>query len=315
MRSQTISYAAPDILLSQERLFDSVSIVLVGKYTALKDSYMSVIKSLEHSAFRCRRKLILQMVPSEDLEQSTLESAPVRYHDAWRALVGAQGVLVPGGFGTRGTEGMVLAVKWAREQNVPFFGICLGFQIAVVEWARNVLGHKDANSTELDENTTHPAIVFMPEISTTHKGGTMRLGLRPTIFEEGTETWSKVRRMYAGAPKIWERHRHRWEVNPQMVEELDKSGLKFIGRDEKGERMQVLELPGASCSLRVCYIAEADSICRPPILRRSSGAPRVLHSSSRPFPSVPRLRCCSLWLRCSSGAGGVPRAELPPTAS
>jgi CTP synthase len=102
----------------------------------------------------------------------------------------------------------------------------------------------DANSTEFDENTKHPAIVFMPEISTTHMGGTMRLGLRPTVFEEGTEAWSKVRRMYAHAPKIWERHRHRWEVNPEMVPMLEKSGLRFIGKDEKGERMQVLELPG-----------------------------------------------------------------------
>ncbi|EJD43400.1 CTP synthase [Auricularia subglabra TFB-10046 SS5] len=232
-----------ELTKNQERLFDEVTIVLVGKYTSLKDSYMSVIKSLEHSAFQCRRKLKLQLVPSEDLERETLETAPVKYHDAWRALVGAQGVLVPGGFGQRGTEGMILAIKWAREQNVPFFGICLGFQVAVVEWARNVLGMKDANSTELNEDTKHPAIVFMPEISTTHKGGTMRLGLRPTVFAPETETWSKVRRLYGGAPKIWERHRHRWEVNPEMVDELEKSGLKFIGKDEKGERMQVFELP------------------------------------------------------------------------
>ncbi|KZV79962.1 GATase-domain-containing protein, partial [Exidia glandulosa HHB12029] len=232
-----------ELTKNQERLFDEVSIVLVGKYTALKDSYMSVIKALEHSAFRCRRKLKLQLVPSEDLERETLDTAPVKYHDAWRALVGAQGVLVPGGFGLRGTEGMILAIKWAREQNVPFFGICLGFQVAVVEWARNVLGLAGANSTELDEATPHPAIVFMPEISTTHMGGTMRLGLRPTVFTPGTETWSKVRRLYGGAPKIWERHRHRWEVNPEMVEKLEASGLKFVGKDEKGERMQVFELP------------------------------------------------------------------------
>ncbi|KAH7100513.1 CTP synthase [Auriculariales sp. MPI-PUGE-AT-0066] len=232
-----------ELTRNQERLFESVSIVLVGKYTALKDSYMSVVKSLEHSAFRCKRKLILQMVPSEDLEPQTLESSPVRYHDAWRALVSAQGVLVPGGFGQRGTEGMMLAIKWSREQKVPFFGICLGFQMAVVEWARNVLKLKDANSTELNEKTPYPTIVFMPEISKTQLGGTMRLGLRPTVFEGGTESWSKVRRMYAGAPKIWERHRHRWEVNPQMVQQIEESGMKFIGRDEKGERMQVLELP------------------------------------------------------------------------
>ncbi|KAF8329396.1 P-loop containing nucleoside triphosphate hydrolase protein [Cantharellus anzutake] len=227
---------------TQERLFESVNIVLVGKYTSLKDSYMSVVKSLEHSAFRCNRKLILEWVDSSDLEPHALESSPVRYHDAWRALVSAQGVLVPGGFGERGTEGMILAAKWAREQSKPFLGICLGFQIAVIEWARNVCGWVGANSEELDPRSSDHVIVFMPEISKTHLGGTMRLGLRPTIFNEGTETWSKMRKLYGGAKIIWERHRHRYEVGPAYVERLEKSGMNFIGRDEKGERMQVFEL-------------------------------------------------------------------------
>ncbi|KAH7332758.1 CTP synthase N-terminus-domain-containing protein [Rhizoctonia solani] len=227
---------------TQERLFDTVTIVLVGKYTALKDSYMSVTKSLEHSAFRCHRKLILTWVESSDLESETLENNPVRYHDAWRALVGAQGILVPGGFGSRGTEGMVLAVKWAREQKVPFLGICLGFQMAVVEWARNILGLQNASSAEIDETTPHPVIVYMPEISKTHLGGTMRLGLRPTLFKQDSASWSKARALYGGADTIWERHRHRYEVGPAYVDQLAESGLEFIGKDEAGVRMQVLEL-------------------------------------------------------------------------
>ncbi|KAF9059325.1 CTP synthase N-terminus-domain-containing protein [Rhodocollybia butyracea] len=225
-----------------ERAFDTVNIVLVGKYTDLKDSYMSVTKSLEHSAFRVHRKLTVQWVESSDLEPEVQENAPARYHDAWRAVVGAGGILVPGGFGNRGTEGMLLAIKYAREQRIPFLGICLGFQLAVIEWSRNVLNIPDATSTEFDQNTKSPAIVFMPEISKTHMGGTMRLGLRPTVFEEGTETWSKVRKLYGGAEKIWERHRHRYEVNPDWVEKLSASGMPFAGKDEKGERMQVLEL-------------------------------------------------------------------------
>ncbi|KAJ3529986.1 hypothetical protein NM688_g7776 [Phlebia brevispora] len=227
----------------QERLYDDVSIALVGKYTDLQDSYMSVTKSLEHSAFRCQRKLTLKWVNSSDLEPETQVTNPARYHDAWKSVVSAGGILVPGGFGTRGTEGMMLAIKWAREQQVPFLGICLGFQLAVVEWARHVCGFKDATSTEFDESTKQPAIIFMPEISKTHMGGTMRLGLRPTVFDPDTEKWSKVRKLYGGADKIWERHRHRYEVNPEYIKQFTDSGLAFVGKDEKGERMQILELP------------------------------------------------------------------------
>lgn len=124
----------------QERWFDTVNIVLVGKYTALQDSYMSVIKSLEHAAMRCQHKLNLTWVEASDLEPEQATNNPREYHKAHQALCSAQGVLVPGGFGTRGTEGMVVAAKWAREQKVPFLGICLGFQLAVVEFARHVCG-------------------------------------------------------------------------------------------------------------------------------------------------------------------------------
>ncbi|GJE86584.1 CTP synthase [Phanerochaete sordida] len=227
----------------QERVFDEVTIAMVGKYTDLADSYMSVTKALEHSAFRCHRKLTIKWVNSSDLEPEAQVTNPARYHDAWKAVVSAGGILVPGGFGIRGTEGMMLAIKWAREQKVPFLGICLGFQLAVVEWARNVCGIHDATSGEFDDKAAHQSIIFMPEISRTHMGGTMRLGLRPTVFGAGTEHSSKVRKLYGGAEKIWERHRHRYEVNPEHIEALSASGLAFVGKDEKGERMQVLELP------------------------------------------------------------------------
>ncbi|RXK42601.1 CTP synthase [Tremella mesenterica] len=226
----------------QERLFDTVSIVLVGKYTSLQDSYMSVVKALEHASMRCGRKLDLQWVDSSNLEPATQTKNPVAYHDAWRAVCSAKGIIVPGGFGSRGTEGMIAAVNWARKENVPFLGICLGFQVAVIEWARNVCGLQDANSAELVPSTPHPVICFMPEISKTHMGGTMRLGLRPTVFEPGTEG-SKLRRLYGNKEVAWERHRHRYEVEPKYVERLEsKGGLRFIGKDERGERMQMLEL-------------------------------------------------------------------------
>jgi CTP synthase len=160
---------------------------------------------------------------------------------------------------------MMLAIKYAREQKVPFLGICLGFQLAVVEWARDVLNipgahtfsdknatiaysashFVEATSAEFDPSATHPLIVFMPEISKTHMGGTMRLGLRPTVFGPDTEKWSKTRKLYGGAGTIWERHRHRYEVNPAFVDRLAESGMVFAGQDEKGERMQVCELRGA----------------------------------------------------------------------
>ncbi|CAK5279390.1 unnamed protein product, partial [Mycena citricolor] len=244
LKGETLQKRWKDLTTGQERLFDTVTIALVGKYTDLKDSYMSVTKALEHSAFRVHRKLVINWVESSDLELGVQGTNPAQYHDAWRAVVGANGILVPGGFGERGTEGMLLAITHAREYKIPYLGICLGFQLAVVEWARNVLGVKDATSTEFVAEPPSPFIIFMPEISKTHMGGTMRLGLRPTVFQDGSETWSSVRKLYGGAPEIWERHRHRYEVNPDLVERLQESGMSFIGKDEKGERMQILELKG-----------------------------------------------------------------------
>ena len=226
---------------SQERFFDFVSIVLVGKYTALHDSYLSVIKSLEHSAMRCGKKLKLIWVDASHLEDEMKQTSPADFHKAWHEVCTANGILVPGGFGTRGTEGMIQAAKWARTNKTPYLGICLGMQIAVIEYARNVCGITGAGSVELNENCEDKLVIYMPEIDKTKLGGTMRLGLRPTIFQEGSE-WSKIRKLYGEKKEILERHRHRYEVNPDYVERLKEAGLEFVGKDDKGERMEILEL-------------------------------------------------------------------------
>lgn len=227
---------------SQERIFDTVTIALVGKYISLHDSYLSVIKSLEHSAMACRRKLNLVWVDSSHLEKAMSTSNPELYHKAWHEVCTADGILVPGGFGHRGTEGMVAAANWARTKPKPYLGICLGMQIAVIEFARNVCGIADAGSIELDANTPDPVVKYMPEIDKVNLGGTMRLGLRPTIFQPDTE-WSKLRSLYGlDRTSIDERHRHRYEVNPDYIDRLEKAGLNFIGKDDRGERMEIIEL-------------------------------------------------------------------------
>jgi len=225
----------------QDRLFESVSIVLVGKYTNLHDSYLSVIKSLEHSAMRCGKKLKLIWVDASDLEDNAKLMSPADFHKAWHEVCTADGILVPGGFGQRGTEGMIQAAKWARTNKTPYLGICLGMQIAVIEFARNVCGMPEANSVEMYEQCTDPVVIFMPEIDKTSLGGTMRLGLRPTLFQDGSE-WSRLRQLYGEKREIHERHRHRYEVNPDYIDRLATGGLEFVGKDDKGVRMEILEL-------------------------------------------------------------------------
>ncbi|KAK2759361.1 CTP synthase ura7 [Arachnomyces sp. PD_36] len=227
---------------SQEHVHKTVNIALVGKYVSLHDSYLSVIKALEHSAMACRRKLDIIWVDSSKLEKATSETHPEAFHKAWHEVCTADGILVPGGFGTRGTEGMIAAANWARTKPKPFLGICLGMQIAVIEYARNVCNIPGAGSIELDERTADPVIMYMPEIDQVNLGGTMRLGTRPTNFQDDTE-WSKLRSLYgSGCSSVDERHRHRYEVNPDYIDRLQSAGLRFIGKDDKGERMEIIEL-------------------------------------------------------------------------
>lgn len=223
------------------RFHDPVTIALVGKYVELQDSYLSVVKSLEHAAMRCKRKLNIRWVDSDHLEPKCQSADPEKYHSAWHEVVKAQGILVPGGFGQRATEGMIASCTWAREHKKPYLGICLGMQIAVIEYARNVCGIKGATSEEFNGQAEDKLIMFMPEVDKTTMGASMRLGLRPTLFQEGSE-WSRLRALYAGKDEILERHRHRYEVNPDYVERLETGGLTFIGKDDTGVRMEVVEI-------------------------------------------------------------------------
>ncbi|XP_069492900.1 CTP synthase 2 isoform X2 [Ambystoma mexicanum] len=222
-----------------ERMMQTCSIALVGKYTKLSDCYASVFKALEHSAMSINHKLNLMYIDSVELEGSTKAEDPVKYHMAWEKLCKADGILVPGGFGLRGTEGKLQAISWARKRKTPFLGVCLGMQLAVVEFARNCLNWEDANSTEFEPNTKNPVVIDMPEHHPGDMGGTMRLGKRRTVFKTDD---SVLRNLYGGVPVIEERHRHRYEVNPTLIHHFEDKGLKFVGHDTEGQRMEVVEL-------------------------------------------------------------------------
>ena len=206
-----------------------VNIVLVGKYVELQDAYKSIQEAFVHAgaAYSCKVKV------------RTLQSELVTDKNAAELLAGADGILVAPGFGERGLEGKVCAVRHAREHGIPFLGICLGMQMCVVELARNVLGWKDAASTELNPNTGHPVIDLMEDQkATTMKGGTMRLGAYPCHLEPG----SLAAKLY-GTTEISERHRHRYEFNSAYLEDFEKAGLKATGRNPGSGLVEIVELP------------------------------------------------------------------------
>ncbi len=206
---------------------DEVTIAIVGKYVHLKDSYISHRESLTHAASRLKVRINIKWIDSESIEEN-----------GTGMLEGVHGILIPGGFGKRGSEGKILAAKYARDNKIPFLGVCFGFQLAVVEFCRNVLGYDDANSTELSPNTSAPVIDLLPEQRKIDKlGGTMRLGAQKVIIEKGSLAYKIYR-----SEVIYERHRHRYEVNPDYIEELEKKGLHFSGKDESGTRMEIFEL-------------------------------------------------------------------------
>ena len=221
-----------------DTLEDEVRIAMVGKYTGLSDSYLSVIKALQHSAFAVGRKLQIDWIESTDLDPNDRTD---NQEEAWKVLESADGILVPGGFGNRGVEGKIAAANYARVNEVPYLGVCLGLQIATIEFCRNVLNIEGANSAEFDEDAPVHAVVFMPEISKTHMGGTMRLGSKPTPFLVDD---CKIRRLYGGVDHVNERHRHRYEVNPDLIEKIEASGLVYVGKDETGKRCEIMELNG-----------------------------------------------------------------------
>lgn len=222
---------------------ETVSVAMVGKYTYLQDSYLSINKALNHAGLYLQKNVKINWIEAADLEQPGSE----KYDASWETLKSSDCVLVPGGFGDRGMGGKLAACKYARTTGKPFLGICLGFQMAVIEYARSVLGLEDANSTEMNEKCADPVVIFMPEGSKTQMGGTMRLGARTTVFSnaksKAAELYRELGYMQPDGKTASERHRHRYEVNPEYVDRLEQAGLHFVGRDETGQRMEVLELP------------------------------------------------------------------------
>ena len=222
-----------------DNLDEVVEIAMVGKYTGLSDSYLSVIKALQHSSFEVNRKLQINWIEAENLDEKVKQESLEKYTEAWNNLKKSDGIIVPGGFGIRGIEGKIKAAEYARVNEIPYLGVCLGLQIATIEFCRNVLGMENANSTEFDENTPQPAVLFMPEISKTHMGGTMRLGTKPTPFLVED---CKMKRLYGNQSYVDERHRHRYEVNPELISKIENAGLIYVGKDETGQRCEIMEL-------------------------------------------------------------------------
>ena len=206
-----------------------VTIALVGKYTELHDAYLSVAESLFHAGTACGAQVDIRWVDSQHLTAENIADA----------LAGCKGILVPGGFGDRGIEGMILAAQYARENRIPYLGICLGMQIAVIEFARHVAGWTDAHSAEFDSATAHPVIDLMPDqVGITAKGGTMRLGKYPCVLTAGTRAQAAY-----GQSEIWERHRHRYECSNVFRPALEEAGLRIAGTSPDGRLVEMVELP------------------------------------------------------------------------
>ena len=206
-----------------------VRIALVGKYTALHDAYISVVEALKHGGIPLHTTIDIKWVDSEELTTDNVGEL----------LGDVNGILVPGGFGIRGVEGKILAARYARENNIPYLGLCLGMQVAIIEFARHVCGYNDAHSIELDPNTTHPVIALMPDQNGVEDiGGTLRLGAYPCVLDKD----SKACKVY-GTTEISERHRHRYEVNNDYRTALVEHGMKLCGTSPDGRIVEMIELP------------------------------------------------------------------------
>ncbi len=222
-----------------------VTIAVVGKYIEHRDAYKSIYESLDHAGFAFSSRVNVKRIEAEELEREGPEVA----------LRGVDGVLVPGGFGMRGIEGKIQAIQFARECEIPFFGICLGMQCAVIEFARNVLGHEDANSTEFAADTRHPVICLLEDQKTiTDMGGTMRLGAQPCVLEPGTLAAGCY-----GETEISERHRHRYEFNPEYKKEMLEAGMRMSGTSPNGNLVEVVEITNHPWFLAVQFHPEFKS--------------------------------------------------------
>ena len=206
----------------------TIRIALVGKYVELHDAYMSVRESLYHAGVANGHQVEIEWIYSGDLEKGK----------GWNRLDGVSGVVVPGGFGERGIEGKIMTARWARENKVPYFGLCLGMQVMCIEFARSILGSDEANSTEFDRNCEHPIISLMPDQhELTDMGGTMRLGAYPAILKPGTKAFAAY-----GQENISERHRHRWEFNNAYRELMSGAGMVFSGLSPNGRLVEIAEM-------------------------------------------------------------------------
>ena len=227
-----------DLVESIKSAKEKVRIGIVGKYFgtgdfALGDSYISVIEAIKHACYKNGVKPQIDWLNSEAYEKEPHKVESLLEYDA---------VLVPGGFGSRGIEGKIKAIQFCRENKIPYFGLCYGMQLVVVEYARNVLGLKDANTTEIDRKTKNPVIDIMPEqkkkLEDKNYGASMRLGAYDAFLAKGTVAYKAY-----GKAKISERHRHRWEVNPKYIQKIEKAGLVFSGKSKDGRLMEIAELP------------------------------------------------------------------------
>ncbi len=217
-----------DALLHPEQ---EIQIALVGKYAGLEDSYVSMNEAMRIAGAECKADITIHYLNAERFEQN---------QDDLKVLSDFHGVFVPYGFGPRGTEGKIRAIRFARENRIPFLGICYGFQLAVIEFARHVCGLEGASSTEIDPQSSHIVIDLMPEQrGIEDKGATMRLGMHKIVLQPGTLAYTLYENL-----EIYERHRHRFEVNLDYLEKLEENGIVFSGRNSEGTRMEILELPG-----------------------------------------------------------------------
>lgn len=222
-----------------------VTIAVVGKYIEHRDAYKSIYESLDHAGFAHSARVNVKRVEAEELERQGPEVL----------LRGVDGILVPGGFGMRGVEGKVQAIQFARECEIPFFGICLGMQCAVIEYARHVLGYQDANSTEFAVDTGNPVICMLEDQKTiTYKGGTMRLGAQPCVFAGDSRSAAAY-----GQTEVTERHRHRYEFNPQYRDEFVNAGLLATGTSPDGQLVEVVEIADHPWFVAVQYHPEFKS--------------------------------------------------------
>jgi CTP synthase len=256
-----------------ERASETVTVAIVGKYVHLRDSYLSVIEALSHAGFHHGVRISIKWVPSDDLVS-----------DAQPVLEDVDGILVPGGFGWRGIEGKLEAIRYARDRGVPYLGLCLGLQTAVIEFARDVCGLDGANSSEFDPDTPHPVIDLLPEQEgVTDIGATMRLGAQPCHVVAGTRTAEAY-----GEPVVYERHRHRYEVNPDYHGILQEHGLVLSGFSPDGRLVETIEIRNHPFFVAGQFHPELRSRpTRPhPLFREFVGAAVARLTGARPEPAV-----------------------------